>query len=97
MHPTKALGLDSMVPIFYQKYWEVVGDSVIKCVLQSLNSGYMPSGLNETYICLIPKVRCPQKITEFRPISLCNVFYKIVAEVLANRLKEILLEVISES
>ena len=97
MHPIKAPSPDGMSLISYQKYWEVVGDNVIKCVLQSLNSGCMPSGLNETYICLIPKVRCPQNIMEFRPISLCNVLYKIVAKVLANRLKEILPEVISES
>lgn len=56
----------------------------------------MPRSLNETYICLIPKVKCPQKITEFYPISLCNVIYKIVSKVLANRLKKILPEVIGE-
>ena len=97
MHPTKALGPNGMSPIFYQKYWDVVGDSVTNSVLQLLNSGCMPNGLNETSICLIPKVNSPQKISEFRPISLCNVLYKIVAKVLSNRLKLILPEVISES
>ena len=57
----------------------------------------MPNGLNDTFICLIPKVNCPQKITEFRPISLCNVVYKLISKVLANRLKKILQKVISES
>ena len=57
----------------------------------------MSNGWNETYICLIPKVSSPKKISKFRPISFCNVLYKIVAKVLANRLKLILPKVISES
>lgn len=97
MHPTKSPGPDGMSTIFFQKYWEVVGSSVINCVIKTLKTGIMPSGLNDTYICLIPKVKCPQEIIKFRPISLCNVVYKIVSKVLANRLKSILLEVINES
>ena len=97
MHPTKAPGPDGMSPMFYQQYWEIVGPEVIKCVLDSLNTGVLPCGINDTYICLIPKVKSPQKITEYRPISLCNVIYKLISKVLANRLKNILAEIIDES
>ena len=86
-----------MLPIFFQKYWDVVGQFVVSYVSQILNTGVMPPELNETYICLIPKISCPQKIIDFPPISLCNIAYKIVSKVLINRLKKILLEVISES
>lgn len=96
MHPTKAPGPDSMSPIFFQKYWDVVGTSAVTSVLQILRTRETPNDLNETFICLIPKVNCPQKITKFCPISLCNVVYKLVSKVLANRLKKILPEVISE-
>ena len=97
MHPTKSPGPDGMPPLFFQKYWSIVGQDVIDCVLNILNTGEMPPRLNDTYICLIPKIKNPQKITDFRPISLCNVMYRILAKVLANRLKKILPEVVSKS
>ena len=53
MHPTKSPGSDCMSPIFYQKYWDVVGPSVSNCVLQVLNSGVMPKGINDTYIYML--------------------------------------------
>ena len=90
MHPTKSPGLDGMSPIFYQKYWDIVGVSVSNCVLQALNTGVMPRDINDTYICLVLKIKNPQKITDYRPISLCNVIYKLILKVLANRLKKIL-------
>lgn len=51
--------------------------------------------VNQTFITLIPKGKHPVKLEDFRPICLCNVIYKIVAKLLANRLKNILDEVIS--
>jgi len=69
----------------------------VKCLLKTLKIGVMPNSLNDTYICLIPKVNCPKKITDFRPISLCNVIYKMVSKELANRLNKVLPKVISDA
>jgi hypothetical protein len=67
-------------------------------VLQILNeSKPVPEEWNQTIISLIPKVKCPEQVTDLRPISLCNVIYKIVSKALANRLKVILPEIISPS
>ena len=55
----------------------------------------MPTNLNLTHIALIPKVKNPMCVNEFRPISLCNFLYKIISKVLANRLKKILPHIIS--
>ena len=55
----------------------------------------MPTGWNETTIVLIPKVSQPEHVKDLRPISLCNVLYKIISKVLSNRLKKVLPDVMS--
>ena len=74
----KAPGTDGMHAIFFKKFWALTGNKVTHEVLLALNSGVLPPGWNDTAIVLIPKVNEPEMITQFRPISLCNVLYKII-------------------
>lgn len=97
MHPGKSPGPDGFPALFYKKYWDLVGDDVCGLVLDFLNHGRMSENLNYTYVVLIPKVKNPTKMTELRPISLCNVSYKLISKVLANRLKVFLPNIIDEN
>ena len=90
MHPTRAPGPDGMSTIFYQKYWNIVGNDVTSIVLNVLNFDNPMTKLNKTNITLVPKVKQPTRMKDFRPISLSNVAYKLIFKVLANRLKVVL-------
>jgi hypothetical protein len=95
MAPMKAPGPDGLPADFFLDNWDTVGEEVSQIVLYALNFGVMNKGMNFTYIALIPKIKSPEKVSDFRPISLCNVIYKLVSKVLANRLKVWLPKIIS--
>ena len=97
MKPIISPGLDGMPPLFYQSFWSLIGEDITSVVLDCLNNCKIPKEINCTDITLIPKVKSLELITDFRPISLCNVVYKIISKVLANRLKDVLPLVISEN
>jgi hypothetical protein len=96
MGASKALGPDGLSAGFYQYHWELLGADITAAVLDFLNGGEMPDSINKTTILLIPKIKQPQEMNQFRPISLCNVIYKIYSKVLANRFQGILDEIITE-
>ena len=72
-------------------------DDLTHMVNKFLFEGTVAAGLNDTNICLIPKTTKPNEMTQFRPISLCNVSYKIISKVLCQRLKRVLPGLISET
>jgi hypothetical protein len=93
--PLKAPGPDGFPTRFYQRNWDVLKSDVTVAVKQFFESGIMPSGVNDTAIVLIPKGSHPEELKYFRPISLCNVIYKVVSKCLVNNLRPILDDLIS--
>lgn len=83
--------------MFYQKYWDIVAEDICKFCLHVLNERVSMDAVNKTYIVVIPKVKDPKSMKDFRPISLCTVLYKIIVKSLANRLKLVLERIISPS
>jgi hypothetical protein len=96
MFPTKVPGPDGYPTQFFQTHWDLCGEEVTLAVLRVLKGEDDVRDINQTFIVLIPKVASPEELGQFRPISLCNVIYKIASKVMANRLKVCLPEIISE-
>jgi 23S rRNA U2552 (ribose-2'-O)-methylase RlmE/FtsJ len=97
MHPLKSLRHDGFGVSFFQQHWGIIGDKVRMVILDFLNGGSFDPVINETFIMLIPKTPTTSSVGEYRPISLCNVLYKLIAKVLANRLKTVLPSIISHN
>ena len=97
MHPKKSLDPDGMPPFFYQHFWSLMGDCVTKKILDFLNLGIVPPKFNDTHIVLIPKIKNPTKIIQYRLISLCNVISRLTSKVITNRLKWFLPSIINEN
>lgn len=93
MFPTKSPGTDGFPAHFFQRHWDLCGTEVVSVVMRVLNGEDDP---DNTFVVLIPKVAVTEELGQFRPISLCNVIYRIASKVLANWLKTILLEIVSE-
>ena len=91
----KAPGPDGLTAGFFHDHWSSIGQEVCSIVSNFFTTGKLENEVNSTYIALIQKIANPLKVSDFRPISLCNVFYKIISKTLANRLKCILPDIIS--
>jgi len=77
-------------------FFDQIEGDILKVIEESRLNGKIHSPLNATFIALIPKVDDPHSFDDFRPISLCNCIYKIIAKVIARRLKPLLSASISK-
>ena len=80
-------GPDGLNAKFYKHTWPWIASDVYKLIIDFYNTALMQPELNQTFLVLLPKKTQSVTPQDFRPISLCNVIYKLIAKTLANRLK----------
>ncbi|GKA81473.1 RNA-directed DNA polymerase, eukaryota, partial [Tanacetum coccineum] len=93
----KSPGPDGYTFEFLKKYWAVIGPDISEAVDYFFVKGTFPKGCNSSFITLIPKVLDAKLVSEFRPICLIGCVYKIVTKILANRLMEVISELVSDT
>ncbi|GJS15443.1 RNA-directed DNA polymerase, eukaryota [Tanacetum coccineum] len=81
---------------FYRHFWKLIDKDVISAVKHFFQCGFIPKGVNSSFIALIPKSLDAKMVKEFCPISLIGSLYKIIAKILANRLVMVLGDIVNE-
>ncbi|CAN0846504.1 Transposon TX1 uncharacterized 149 kDa protein [Linum grandiflorum] len=95
MYGDKAPDPDGYPAGFYQRCWTMVGDDVIDAVLYFFKGGALLHFVNSVSLALIPKRVNATDSQDYQPISCCNVVYKAISKVLANRLRGVLSDLIN--
>lgn len=92
-----ALGPDGFSAIFFKENWQSIGDEFTLAIDYFFKNEYIYFPINATAISLIPKSDNPINIRQFRPISCCNVVYKVISKILTNRLKTLIHLLVGEN
>ncbi|KAK5838693.1 hypothetical protein PVK06_007428 [Gossypium arboreum] len=87
---SKSPGSDGFQAGFFQKQWEIIREDICDWVKNVFDGEIIDPEFNNTLIVLIPKVQNPENFSQFKPISLCSVLYKLVMKIIANRFKKFL-------
>jgi hypothetical protein len=96
MQNGKSLGPDGFTVEFFKHFYDLLKNDLLKVVTESKNNGRVINSFNSTFICLIPKTQKGDSFSDYRPISCCNVIYKLISKVIAHRLKPLMSEFIGE-
>lgn len=92
----KALDPNGMSLNFIKFLWPHLKEKVLECFLAFADGGSLPNGLNSSFVTLLPKIKVPQKVQDFRPISLINSIAKLLTKVLKNRIEPLVDKLIDD-
>nr|GEX31622.1 hypothetical protein [Tanacetum cinerariifolium] len=91
----KLSGSDGFTAAFFKDTWNIIGSDVTKATCEFFTNGRLLMELNHTILALIPKVNAPARVNNYRPILYCNVLFKCISKIIANRFKDSLKRLIS--
>lgn len=89
-------GLDAWTVDFFLSFFDAMGKDLLDVVEESRISRKVYGALNATFISLILKKDKPQIFQDYRPIALCNLVYKWITKIIANRINPVLSKYISK-
>lgn len=95
MPNSKSPGPDGFPCEFFKSTWSILEHDFVVAIQSVFKYGFLPKGVNSTILALVPKKTDSMEMKDFRPIACCNVLYKVVSKILANRLKKLLTRIIS--
>jgi hypothetical protein len=81
---------------FFKAFYDLLKEDMLLMIRESQKEGRIHGPLNATFMCLIPKKQFPSSFEDYRPITYCNVIYKLITKIISRRLRPMLSEIIGE-
>ncbi|XP_042484214.1 uncharacterized protein LOC122064565 [Macadamia integrifolia] len=96
LDPDSAPGPDGFPGAFYKSCWDIISSDLCKAIRWFFRTGFMPYGINNNFLVLIPKIEGALSLDKFRALCMGNFLCKIISKILAMRLSYFLPKIISE-
>ena len=97
MNPNSSPGPDGFGGKFYQECFEIIKDDLMSVIKSFYTGNIMPRYMSHACLVLLPKVEHPNRLKDYRPISLSNFINKIISKILSNRLSSVLPSMVSDN